>query len=270
MKEYFSHDFGARNDPKLIDVMLTLGHEGKSVYWDLVEMLYEQNGYLMLLQCKSYAFALRTDCALLTKLVNDFGLFANDGERFWSETALRRLEQRNLKSAKAKESASKRWATSERNANALPTQCEGNASKGKEIKGKEIKGNDKPPMSDDLKARLAGLTDTSGEVRWNESLLTKPDYFAKVVGKLEPEPIDCEHYRRMALLAAEADDTHRTLKGWQSWVGKFLTNQGRPLLKPQGLIYNETPSNAQAGAIRGSTIPSRAEMMKPQFLLPDS
>ena len=135
MKPYFSHDEGARNDPKLIDVMMALGHEGKSVYWDLVEMLYEQNGYLMRSQCKGYAFALRTHCDLILSLVDDFGLFASDGEKFWSETALRRIEQRSAKSSKAKESAAKRWATSERNANALPTQCEGNAIKVKERKG---------------------------------------------------------------------------------------------------------------------------------------
>ena len=139
MKPYFSHDEGARNDPKLVEVLMTLGHEGKSVYWDLVEMLYEQGGYLMHSQCKGYAFALRTDCDLIKKLVNDFELFASDGEKFWSETALRRINLRNAKSLKAAESAAKRWSNSERNANALPTQCEGNAIKVKEKKGKEIK-----------------------------------------------------------------------------------------------------------------------------------
>jgi hypothetical protein len=145
MKSYFSHDEGARNDPKLVQVMMDLGHEGKSVYWDLVEMLYEQGGYLMLSQCKSYAFALRTSCELILKLVNDFDLFKEDGEKFWSESALRRLGQRNSKSEKAKASAAKRWGSSERNENALPPQSEGNAIKGKEIKGNKRKGGDVAP-----------------------------------------------------------------------------------------------------------------------------
>lgn len=135
MKSFFSHDEGARNDPKLIKVLMRLGQAGKGVYWDIIEMLYEQDGYLLLSECESYAFALRTDCDLLTKLLTNFELFENDGTQFWSNSVLRRLELRKGKSAKAAESAAKRW----QNANAMRTHSEGNASKGKEIKGKEIK-----------------------------------------------------------------------------------------------------------------------------------
>ena len=39
---YFSHDYGSRNDPKLVKVLMKLKQEGKGVYWDLIEMLYEQ------------------------------------------------------------------------------------------------------------------------------------------------------------------------------------------------------------------------------------
>jgi hypothetical protein len=137
MKNWFSHDEGARNDPKLIKVLMRLGQAGKGVYWDIIEMLYEQDGYLLLSECESYAFALRTDCDLLTKLLTEFELFQNDGTSFWSNAVLTRLELRKGKSAKASESAAKRW----QNANAMRTHSEGNASKGKESKGKEIKEN---------------------------------------------------------------------------------------------------------------------------------
>jgi hypothetical protein len=82
-----------------------------------------------------------------------------------------------------------------------------------------------PPLSDDLKARLAALTDTSGEVRWNASILNKPDYFARIARKLAGADTDLEHYRRAALIVAEADDSHRTIKGWESWVANYFTNQ---------------------------------------------
>jgi uncharacterized protein YdaU (DUF1376 family) len=97
MKAYFSHDEGARNDPKLVKVLMRLGQAGKGVYWDLVEMLYEQGGYLPLAEVESYAFALRTEPELIQKLLNDFGLFVCDAEHFWSETALERLKMRNEK-----------------------------------------------------------------------------------------------------------------------------------------------------------------------------
>lgn len=130
MKEYFSHDFGARNDPKLIKVLMKLGQEGKGVYWDLIEMMYEQNGYLIRSECDSYAFALRTSCELMQSLINDFGLFLTDGDLFYSDTVHRRLSLRNDKSKKASESAKKRWE----NKNAMRTHSEGNAIKEKKSK----------------------------------------------------------------------------------------------------------------------------------------
>ena len=102
---YFSHDYGARNDPKLIQVTMKLGQAGKGIFWDLIEIMYEQGGYLILSQCECYAFALHTDSELIRSLINDFDLFKNDGERFWSESVLRRLEIRKEKSDKARISA---------------------------------------------------------------------------------------------------------------------------------------------------------------------
>lgn len=145
---YFSHDYGSRNDPKLVKVLMKLGQAGKGVYWDLIEMLYEQGGYLMLSDCDSYAFALRTEEECITKLINEFGLFENDAEKFWSNSVLSRLDKRDSKSQKAKESALKRWTKTDSNANAskkhtnaLQSQSEPNAIK--ESKGKESKGKDR-------------------------------------------------------------------------------------------------------------------------------
>ncbi len=151
MKNYFSHDEGARNDPKLIKVLMRLGQAGKGVYWDLVEMLYEQGGCLLISECESYAFALRTENELIQSLINDFGLFENDGQKFWSASLLRRLEVRQTKSAKAAESASKRW----NNANAMRTHSEGNAIKGKDSKGKDSKEEEIKP-SFEKEAKLDG------------------------------------------------------------------------------------------------------------------
>lgn len=84
----------------------------------------------------------------------------------------------------------------------------------------------KAKLSNDLTARLAALTDTSGEILWSESILSKQDYFAKTARKLITAPdVDLEHYRRAMLIAAEAGNLSRDLKGWESWVSIFLTNQ---------------------------------------------
>src|SRR5882762_147968 len=129
---YFSHDYGARNDPKLQKVLMKLGQEGKGVYWDLVEMLFEEGGKLLLSECDGYAFALRTNESCITKLINDFGLFCKDATYFWSDSVNRRIYERDAKSEKARQSALNRWNNanaSKTNANALRQVCEGNAIK---------------------------------------------------------------------------------------------------------------------------------------------
>jgi len=168
---YFSHDYGARNDPKLIKLLMKLGQEGKGIYWDLVEMLYEQNGYLDLHECESIAFALRTDCDKLISVLKDFDLFVNDGNYFYSQSVLNRLAQRSEKSHQATLAAYQRWNKKvkpsniqevtinegcERNADAVQTESERNAdgmlvkeskvkeSKVKESKVKESKVNKHP------------------------------------------------------------------------------------------------------------------------------
>lgn len=78
--EYFPHDYHARDD--LQEVLQVLGHEGKSIYWDLVEMLYENGGYLEISKIATYAFTLHTTADIVEKLINDFGLFNKDDKNF--------------------------------------------------------------------------------------------------------------------------------------------------------------------------------------------
>jgi len=47
MKEYFSHDYNARNDTKLVKVFMKYQLKGIGAYWCIIEMLYEEGGYLL-------------------------------------------------------------------------------------------------------------------------------------------------------------------------------------------------------------------------------
>ena len=47
---YFQHDYNARTDPKLQDVLIEHGAAGLGVFWCVVEQLYEQGVRLYLLQ----------------------------------------------------------------------------------------------------------------------------------------------------------------------------------------------------------------------------
>lgn len=90
---YFSHDFGARNDPKLIKIQMEMGGQGLAIFWCLVEMLWEQDGYLPK-DYKSIAFCLRWATEEdVRRVVEDFELFDFDGELIWSNSALARKKK---------------------------------------------------------------------------------------------------------------------------------------------------------------------------------
>jgi hypothetical protein len=141
---FFTHDFGARNDPKLQNVLMEHGCEGLGVFWCIVEMIYEQGGNLPLSNCKSIAFALHVDSKIVERVIKEFDLFENDGVVFWSKSINSRLEKRADIAEKRKKAAASSWESrrakqmqSNHNANAMG--C--NAIKEKERKEKERKEN---------------------------------------------------------------------------------------------------------------------------------
>ena len=144
MKNYFSHDYYSRNDPKVVRLFMKHGLSGIGAYWCIVEMLYEQGGYLSLNEYERITFELRTDENVIRYLIYDSELFENDSEKFWSETAIDRLNKRAEKSQKARESIENRWNKSRKNTNEIRTYNEGNTIKEKEIKEKEKKEVIKP------------------------------------------------------------------------------------------------------------------------------
>ena len=143
MKEtfYFPHDYNAMQDEKIKMLIRKHGMEGYGIFWAIVEMLYN-NANALRTDYEGIAFDVRTNCEKIESIVNDFDLFIVDGDTFGSMSIERRLNERKEKSRKAKESASYRW----NNANALRTECDGNAIKEKKVKEKkekkEIKVND--------------------------------------------------------------------------------------------------------------------------------
>ena len=142
MAEYFSHDYDAREDEKIQELLFSLKMEGYGVYWSIVEMLYKNDGYLQL-NYERIAYALHTHSDTIKAVINDFDLFKVDGENFTSTSVLHRIKLRKGKSATARKAAKIRWGKEKANdANALQTQCDSNAkkkSKVKETKEKESK-----------------------------------------------------------------------------------------------------------------------------------
>jgi Domain of unknown function (DUF4373) len=139
---YFSHDSNAKDDPKILQLRMEMGWEGYGLFWALIEMLRNESDHKMRTHYKSIAFALHTQEDSIKQLINDFDLFAIEGEYFWSESLLKRMEMKESKSEKARQSAKKRW-NQENDANAMRTHSDSNANamQLKESKVKESKVN---------------------------------------------------------------------------------------------------------------------------------
>ena len=139
---YFSHDYNARSDIKIKKLIVKHGYEGYGLYWAIIEDLY-QNANAMPLDYDCIAYDLRASSDMIRSIINDFGLFELDDDSFGSLSVQRRLDQRNEKSRKARQSAMKRWGG---DANALRNKCDSNTIKESKIKESKVKDNNRTTM----------------------------------------------------------------------------------------------------------------------------
>ena len=137
---YFSHDYNARTDDKIKNLIRKHGMLGYGIFWAIVEDLYNNTNALRL-DYDGIAFDFRTTPEIIKSIINDFDLFCKDDIYFGSKSVETRLIKRNEKSDKARQSAFYRW---NKDANVMRTQCERNEIKCernaiKESKEKKIK-----------------------------------------------------------------------------------------------------------------------------------
>ena len=131
---YFSHDYNAANDTKVLFLRHQLGMEGYGIYWYLIEQLANAGGKLPLELIPVLAMQMHCTDVKVNGVLMNFDLFTLDSGEFWSERLQNHLDLRLKLSESGKTGANNRWG----NRVAIG---EGNAKerKEKEIKGKEIK-----------------------------------------------------------------------------------------------------------------------------------
>jgi hypothetical protein len=108
---YFTHDYNARNDLKICVLREDFGMEGVGVYWCIVEMLYEEGGYISLDDVDDIAKTLRTNTTVVRGVI-DSKLFQQNETHFYSNAVLNRLKKREERSEKARKSVLARYKTS--------------------------------------------------------------------------------------------------------------------------------------------------------------
>ena len=132
---YFSHDYNARNDVKIKRLIAAHGYEGYGIFWSLVEDLY-QNANALPLDFECIAYDLRSNYETIKSIVCDFNLFEIGEDTFSSLSVERRLDKRNERSRKARESAMKRWGDKK---DKSAQKCERIAIKESKVKESKVK-----------------------------------------------------------------------------------------------------------------------------------
>ncbi len=167
MKEtyYFSHDYNATQDPKMMALLSTCGLQGIGMYWIIIEILHQQPESKILY--KSYEdyieFYGRIDgenehlLNNIKQMLINTELVVKDGDYIYSSRVLNNKKERErlseLRSLAGKKSAELRAkATS-------VEQVSTSVQEGKERKGKEIKGKDNKESSRFAPPSLSELED---------------------------------------------------------------------------------------------------------------
>jgi hypothetical protein len=162
MKEayYFSHDANARQDEKILMLRAEHGWEGYGIYWALVEMMFESSETaLHHNKIRGIAVSYNINITVLESVINTCiteELFVSDGEKFWSDSLIRRKNKyQEIKEKKAeagRKGMAKRWGKD----NTVIT--DDNSDITKDNKGKESKVN-KSKVNKNIYAEFVSMTE---------------------------------------------------------------------------------------------------------------
>jgi hypothetical protein len=130
---YFSHDYNARNDEKIKELIFKHGMQGYGIYWSVIEDLY-QNSNVLRGNFARISLELQVDKKIVISVICEFDLFVFNGNNFSSLSVQKRLDERTSKSEKARLSVSKRWSDT----NVLRKQYDSNTIKESKVKEKKL------------------------------------------------------------------------------------------------------------------------------------
>jgi uncharacterized protein DUF4373 len=114
---YFSHDYNASDDVKILFLRQQLGMEGVGIYWYIIERLAQAGGKLPTKIIPVLAMQMQTPDVKVSAVINSFDLFNIEQELFFSRRLIQFIDkyaaQKQLKSEGGKKGMAKRWDNKE-------------------------------------------------------------------------------------------------------------------------------------------------------------
>ena len=114
-RNYFPHEYTAKDDPKCERLIFKMGMEGYGIFWALLEVLRAQPDYTYPLEnIPLVAYKYRKQSEKVRRVVFDFGLFnVVDDKIFFSNGLIRRMqpmdEEHKSRSEGGKKGMANRW-----------------------------------------------------------------------------------------------------------------------------------------------------------------
>lgn len=167
---YFTHDYNAANDSKILFLRQQLGMEGYGIFWFIVEQLAQSGGFLPIKITPVLSMQMQVTEAKVRSVINDYELFDIVDENFYSQRLNKHLQIRKQLSESGKKGAKNRWQNGLPNSHPIDLP-NGNKERKKEIK--EIKKVNKeskpfaPPLIDEVVKFFEDNGYTNGDKAWN-------------------------------------------------------------------------------------------------------
>lgn len=116
--QYFQHDYYARCDGKIEDLIDDYGLLGYGAFWVIVERIHEQLGSLPVKRLQNIADEYHCSIQMLEDIVDKYGLFRIDsGDKIVSDRIKANFKARKEASEKMRKIVNERW---ERQKNTKP------------------------------------------------------------------------------------------------------------------------------------------------------
>lgn len=106
---YFSHDYTASDDVKILFLRQSLGMEGVGIFWYVIERLAQAGGLLPLKIIPVLSMQMQVTETKVQAVVQTFDLFEIDNESFFSRRLNETLNLRKTLQDAGVRGAAKRW-----------------------------------------------------------------------------------------------------------------------------------------------------------------
>ena len=111
---YFSHDYNASDDHKILFLRQQLGMEGVGIYWYIIERLAQAGGKLPLRIAPVLAMQMQVTESKVNTVISNYELFTVEEKEFFSQRLSNFISvyvrTRELQSAGGAAAMKKRWA----------------------------------------------------------------------------------------------------------------------------------------------------------------